>query len=169
MKPLIIFLSLSILMVLPAYAEQIPGEPSGSFYPYVDPILAYYDAIQQRGNTPAEPVLYDDFSISVPQEVECGWIPITGRVPSEGIVTAVVRQFTEFDNNSDRVGWLTITTQNINSNPAHELRGYVEMPCSEEPTEYTVFVKWSKLPHDIDGTLMVSSWSQSVSYEVLVS
>lgn len=164
----ILAIAVSVVVLQDAEAREFRGEKSITPI-YHDPIRDYYDTRQQLSTYPPEPVFYNSFTIRpISQFVECGWMEITGRVPYSGLVTVEVSTETLADENPDRPYMKTITTQNINSNPAQELRGYVQMPCNFEPTYYMVYLTWQEFPFEIEATTAYSHLGFSVGYEVLV-
>lgn len=160
MHSLIFAICTSILVLgISAVAYAEPGEKSWAGYPYVDPIREYYDARQAEFGIshPPATVYYNSFTFNIGKVIECGWNEITGQVPYSGLVLISLTQ------NSDLV-----YTQNINSNPDQLLRGWINIPCSAEPANYTIKMQWLETPFEINGLDMISYMRDEISYEILV-
>jgi len=165
----LVILACSIAITIDQFAYAEPGEPSKNPYPYVDPIREYYDNLQLNAKPyPPAPVYYDPFSLSIEKNPNCGWISINGRVPDTGMVTVEVKHKVLADNNPDREYWKTLTTQNINSNPTYELRGYVNIPCYLPSNTYQVNLSWSEFPYKIDGLQTTHYMKISTTYEIVI-
>jgi len=165
----LLILSSSILITIDQFAYAEPGEPSTNPYPYVDPVREYYDNKQLTAHLyPLPPVYFEPFTLSIDTNPDCGWIPINGRVPSNGIVSVEVKQKVLADDNPDREYWKTLTTQNMNSNPTYELRGYVNIPCDLPSSTYQVYLTWSEFPYKIDGLQITPYMTLSISHEVVI-
>lgn len=145
-----------------AFGAHEFGEPSHLEYPLgYDHLRAWYDDRQQyQIYGPAPLVWYHGFSMSFPTETNCGWTEVTGQVPYAGLVAVRVYEMElKIQENGQKyyeTTELEELEQNINSNPANLLRGYVDLPCKFIPTKYLVALSWSRLPIEIQGLDTIS-------------
>ena len=108
-------------------AQEWNGEPS-KIPIYHDPVREYYDAKQKLSTYPTEPVFYPGLYIEPLNEVSCGWVPVYGIVPKDGILTFTIVS-------GDFIGW-----HNVSHNSQFNPINYFYLPCDGIGEEVTLRV-----------------------------
>jgi len=114
-KFVVILIVIASISLVSAYAEM--GEKSKTPYPYVDPIMEYYDNLSYR-TTPYEPVYYESFFIEPIGTVQCdSWTPVYGIIPESGLLVFTVVS-------GDFIGY-----SNVSHMEQYYLQNYFYLPC----------------------------------------
>ena len=133
-KFVIILIVVASISLVSAYAEM--GEKSKTPYPYVDPIIEWYDnRMAQYGIlfTP-EPAYYPSFYIEPLGTISCNeWTPVYGIIPESGLLIFTVTS-------GDFIGYA-----NVSHMEQFYLINYFYLPCNgvEESGELNVTYMWN--------------------------
>lgn len=118
------------LYFVTAYAE--PGEKSKTPYPYVDPVLEYYDSRLHYSHSASEPVYYLSFFIAPLGTVQCDvWNPVYGIIPELGLLTFTVTS-------GDYIGYA-----NVSHMEAFYLLNYFYLPCENIDQDGELYVTYT--------------------------
>lgn len=126
----------SVIAGVATYADAVrPLDPRD--YPEVFPAFTYHDAKQQltrdyvaEHGQLMQPEEFDNFSLDMPEKVICGWIPVIGRVPADGITVITI-------SNDDYIKYW-----NLSSDSSKELRGYIDISCEWPEATYDLKYHW---------------------------
>lgn len=127
---LVILVAVSSMIYITAYAE--PGEKSKTPYPYVDPIIEYYDNLQTYTLTAQEPVYYLSFFIAPLGTVQCDtWNPVYGIIPELGLLTFTITS-------GDYIGYA-----NVSHMDSFYLLNYFYLPCENIDQDGELYVTYT--------------------------